>query len=81
MNSVQAHSHGIFWMVMPLFQLSGSQSNFVDLGGNDWTATGSSQDSSFIMWIPKATVPGCVHTDWYNYIGHDKVHVSNPNYM
>lgn len=65
-------------MVVQLLQLSGGQSYFLNLGGDDWTATGSSPPSTVITRIPKATVPGCIHTDWYKHIGPDTEH--NPFY-
>ncbi|XP_076814346.1 beta-mannosidase-like isoform X2 [Clavelina lepadiformis] len=37
---------------------------FQDLGGNQWTASGTTPPSKIILSLLKTQVPGCVHTDW-----------------
>ncbi|XP_039268970.2 beta-mannosidase-like [Styela clava] len=35
-----------------------------NLGGNAWTAVGTSPPSGVIIGVHKTSVPGCIHTDW-----------------
>ncbi|XP_078487709.1 beta-mannosidase [Ciona intestinalis] len=57
-------------VILLQYHFATSEGIVQDLGGSSWTASGTTPPSNVIVKLDHATVPGCVHTDWFKGKGH-----------